>query len=131
MISEWAEPTTMSMPSPFTCSALTVIDPAPPLGELVCSLTMRLMPPGNEMERFGLETAICWPAAISPTSSELPVTEAVEPLQEAPEFDFVIAPFPFEHIKPCQVIDIGNFSVLQRPKEILGLLFLWQTIWLG
>jgi hypothetical protein len=54
-MSECAEPTTISMPGPFTCSALTVIDPAPPLGELVCSLTMRLMPPGNEIERFGFE----------------------------------------------------------------------------
>ena len=76
------------MPGPFTCSALTVIDPALPLGELVCSLTVRLIPPGNEMATFGFETRIDWRAATNPTSSEFPVTEAVEPLQEAPEFDF-------------------------------------------
>ena len=88
MISEWAEATTISMPGPFTCSPLTVVDPALPPDELVCSLTVRLMPPGNEMARFGFETAIGWPAATSPTISKLPLDEAVEPLQEALEFDF-------------------------------------------
>ena len=49
VIPDWAEATTMSMLGPLTCSALTVIDPVFPPDELVCSLTMRLMPPGNEM----------------------------------------------------------------------------------
>src|SRR5947207_1658560 len=38
----------MSMLGPLTCSALTVIEPVFPPDELVCSLTMRLMPPRNE-----------------------------------------------------------------------------------
>ncbi len=50
VISECAEATTMSMLGPVTCSALTVIAPVFPLGELVCSLTMTLMPPGSERE---------------------------------------------------------------------------------
>src|SRR5437870_195725 len=87
VISGWAEATTISMPGPVTCSPLTVIDPALPPDELVCSLTLRAMPPGNEMARFGFETAIGWPAATRPTISKLPVDEAVEPLQEALEFD--------------------------------------------
>jgi len=62
--------------------------PAFPLGELVCSLTMRLMPPGNEMARFGLDTRTDWPAATKPTSSAFPVTAACPPLQVALEFDF-------------------------------------------
>jgi hypothetical protein len=79
----------MSMLGPLTCSALTVMDPAFPLGELVCSLTMRLMPPGNEMARFGLDTRTDWPAATKPTSSAFPLTAACPlPLQVALEFDF-------------------------------------------
>ena len=58
MIPDWAEATTMSVLGPLTCSALTVIDPLVPLGELVCSLTIRLMPPGNEMATFGLDTTM-------------------------------------------------------------------------
>ena len=76
VIPDWAEATTMSMLGPLTCSALTVIDPVFPPDELVCSLTMRLMPPGNEMARFGLETTTDWPAATKPTSSAFPLTEA-------------------------------------------------------
>ncbi len=78
----------MSMLGPLTCSALTVMDPAFPLGELVCSLTMRLMPPGNEMARFGLDTTTDWPAATKPTISAFPLTAACPPLQVALEFDF-------------------------------------------
>ena len=48
----------MSTPGAVTCSALTVIDPAFPPDELVCSLTMTLMPPGNEMTRFGFDTTM-------------------------------------------------------------------------
>src|SRR6266404_3788855 len=88
VISEWAEATTMSMLGPLTCSALTVIAPVFPLGELVCSLTMRLMPPGNEMARFGLEASTGCPAATKSTSWELPVTAACPLLQVALEFDF-------------------------------------------
>jgi len=77
----------MSMLGPLTCSALTVMDPVFPLGELVCSLTMRLMPPGNEMTRFGLDTRTDWPAATKPTSSALPVTAACPLLHVALEVD--------------------------------------------
>ncbi len=48
----------MSMLGPLTCNALTVIDPVFPPDELVCSLTMRLMPPGNETATFGLDTTM-------------------------------------------------------------------------
>jgi hypothetical protein len=58
VISEWDEATTMSMPGPVTCSALTVIDPVFPPDELVCSLTTRLIPPGSETARFGLDTTM-------------------------------------------------------------------------
>ncbi len=66
----------MSMLGPLTCSALTVIDPVFPPDELVCSLTTRLMPPGNGMARFGLDTTMDWPAATKPTISAFPLTEA-------------------------------------------------------
>src|SRR5437762_7613887 len=88
VIPDWAEATTMSMLGPLTCSALTVMDPAFPLGELVFSLTMRLMPAGNEMARFGLDTTTDWPATTRPTSSALPLTVACPPPQVALEFDF-------------------------------------------
>src|SRR5258708_29160998 len=88
VIPDWAEATTMSMLGPLTCSALTVMEPVFPLGELVCSLTMRLMPPGNEMARFGLETRTDWPAATRPTTSAFPLTATCQPLQVALEFDF-------------------------------------------
>src|SRR5712664_2790908 len=78
----------ISMLGPLTCSALTVMEPEFPPDELVCSLTMRLIPPGKEMARFGLETRMDWPAATKPTISALPVTEAWPPLQVALEFDF-------------------------------------------
>src|SRR5882762_6413893 len=78
----------MSMLGPLTCSALTVMEPEFPPDDLVCSLTMRLMPPGKEMARFGLETRMDWPAATKPTISALPVTDAWPPLQVAVEFDF-------------------------------------------
>jgi hypothetical protein len=82
-----ADATTMSMAGPFTCSALTVIDPAFPPDELVCSLTMTLMPPGKEMARFGLDTRIDWPATTNPTSSAFPLTADCPLLQLALEFD--------------------------------------------
>src|ERR1700741_272283 len=78
----------MSILGPLMCSALTVMEPVLPLGELVCSLTMRLMPPGNEMARFGLDTRTDWPAATKPTSSAFPVTVACPLLQVALVFDF-------------------------------------------
>ena len=47
----------MSMLGPVTCSALTVMDPEfAPDELLVRSLTTTLMPPGNEIARFGLDT---------------------------------------------------------------------------
>ena len=75
----------MSMAGPVTCSAFTVIDPVFPPGELVCSLTMTLMPPGTEMATFGLTTRTGCPATTRPTSSELPLTAACPPLQVALE----------------------------------------------
>ena len=78
----------MLMLGPVTCSALTVIAPVFPLGELVCSLTMTLMPPGKEMATFGLTARTGCPATTRPTSSELPVTAACPMLQVALEFDF-------------------------------------------
>src|SRR6266480_1460036 len=88
VIPDWAEATTISMLGPLTCSALTVMDPVFPLGELVCSLTMTLMPPGNEMATLGLDTRTDCPAATTPTSSAFPVTAACPFLQVALEFDF-------------------------------------------
>ena len=67
-MSECAEPTTMSMLGPVTCSAFTVIDPAFPPDELVCSLMITLIPPGSEIERLGFEVRIDWPATVNPTS---------------------------------------------------------------
>ena len=78
----------MSMLGPVTCSALTVIDPLVPPDELVCWLMMTLIPPGSEMERFGLETRIDWPATVNPTSSAFPLVLACVSLQVALEFDF-------------------------------------------
>src|SRR5207244_3578217 len=71
VMSDWAEATTMSMLGPVTCSALTVTDPLVPPDELVCWLMITLIPPGREMERFGLETRIDWPATVNPTSCAL------------------------------------------------------------
>jgi len=88
VIPDWAEATMMSMLGPLTCRALTVIDPVFPPDERVCSLTMRLMPPGNEMARLAVDMRTDWPAATKPMISALPVTEADPPLQEAVEFDF-------------------------------------------
>src|SRR3989442_3019566 len=88
VIPDWAEATTISMLGPVMCSALTVIVPVFPAGELVCSFTITVMPPGKEMARFGLATRTGCPATIRPTSSELPVTAACPPLQLALEFDF-------------------------------------------
>src|SRR5215813_12171498 len=76
VIPDWEEATTMSMPGPLTCSALTVIDAVFPPDEFVCSLTMRLMPPGSETARFGLEATMVWPPATRLTSSAFPLTEA-------------------------------------------------------
>src|SRR3982074_1674029 len=78
----------MSMLGPLTCSALTVMAPVFPPDELVCSLTMTLIPPGNEMARFGFTARTGCPATIRPTISELPVTPAWGPLHVALEFDF-------------------------------------------
>lgn len=78
----------MSMLGPVTCNALTVIDPLVPPDELVCSLMMTLIPPGREIERFGFETRIDWPATVNPTSSALPLVLAELPLHVALELDF-------------------------------------------
>src|SRR5215510_10184555 len=76
VIPDWEEATTMSMPGPLTCSALTVIDAVFPPDEFVCSVTMRLMPPGSETARFGLDATMGWPAATRLTSSAFPLAEA-------------------------------------------------------
>ena len=78
----------MSMLGPITCNALTVIDPLVPPDELVCSLMMTLIPPGREIETFGFETRIDWPATVNPTSSALPLVRAELPLHVALELDF-------------------------------------------
>ena len=87
----------MSMLGPVTCRALTVIDPLVPPDELVCWLTMTLMPPGSEMDRLGLEERIDWPATVNPKSWAFPPVLACPVLQLALEFDFttvaVIRPF--------------------------------------
>jgi hypothetical protein len=104
-MSEWAEATTMSMLGPVTCRALTVIDPLDPPDELVCSLTMTLMPPGSEMDRFGLEVRIDWPATVNPTSWAFPLVLACPPLQLALEFDFtaVAVTRPFKRFTSASV----------------------------
>ena len=95
----------MSMLGPVTCRALTVIDPLVPPDELVCSLTMTLMPPGSEMDRFGLEVRIDCPATVNPTSSALPLVLACPLLQLALEFDFttVAVTRPFKRFKSVSV----------------------------
>lgn len=55
---ELAEATTMSMLGPVTCRAFTVIEPLFPPDELVCWLTTKLMPPGSDTARLGLDTAM-------------------------------------------------------------------------
>ena len=78
----------MSMLGPVTCRALTVIDPLVPPDELLRWLMMTLMPPGSEMDRFGLEVRIDWPAIVNPTSWAIPLVLACPLLQLALEFDF-------------------------------------------
>ena len=73
----------MSMLGPVTCSALTVMDPEfDPDEVLVRSLTTTLMPPGNEIARFGLDTTTDCPATIKPTSCAFPLTAALVPRPE-------------------------------------------------
>lgn len=95
----------MSMLGKVTCRALTVIDPLVPPDELVCWLTMTLMPPGSEMERFGLEARIDWPATVNPTSSAIPLVLACPLLQLAPEFDFtkLAVTRPFKRLRSRSV----------------------------
>ena len=66
---------------------------------------MTLMPPGREMERFGLETRMDWPATVNPTSSALPLVLAVLPLQLALELDFtaVAVTRPFSRFTSASV----------------------------
>src|SRR5580704_4136155 len=109
----------MSMLGPLTCRALTVMEPVVPLGELVCSLTMRLMPPGNEMARFGLDTAMDWPAATRPTISEFPVTEAWLPLQVALEFDFTTSAATRPPIRLRFATDDCDWLLVPLPDEVL------------
>ena len=87
VISDWAEPTRMSLLGPVTCNALTVIDPLVPPDELVCWLMMTTIPPGREIERFGFETRVDWPATVNPTNSASPLTLACPQLQLALELD--------------------------------------------
>jgi hypothetical protein len=73
--------------------------------ELVCSLTMTLMPPGSEMDRFGLEVRIDWPAAVNPTCWAFPLVLASPLLQLALEFDFtaVAVTRPFKRFRSARV----------------------------
>src|SRR5467141_2452805 len=107
------------MPGPFTCSALTVIDPAFPPDELVCSLTVRLMPPGNGMARFGFEATMGWPAATSPTSWEFPVAEAVAPLQAALEFDLTTSAATSPPNRFTSVMDDCDWLLVPLPDVVL------------
>ena len=105
VMSELAEPTMMSMLGPVTCSALTVIDPLVPPDELVCWLMMTLIPPGNEMEKFGLEVRIDWPRTVNPTSCAFTLVLACPLLQLALELDLtaVAATRPFNRFTSCSV----------------------------
>jgi hypothetical protein len=67
---------------------LTVIAPVFPLGELACSLTMTLIPPGAEIAMFGLTVTTGCPATTRPTSSEFPVAAAWPPEHVTLELDF-------------------------------------------
>src|SRR5712664_2094943 len=109
----------ISMLGPLTCSALTVMEPEFPPDELVCSLTMRLIPPGKEMARFGLETRMDWPAATKPTISALPVTEAWPPLQVALEFDFTTSAATRPPIRLRFATDDCDRLLVPLPDEVL------------
>jgi len=73
--------------------------------ELVCWLTMTLMPPGSYRDRFGLEARIDWPATVSPTSWAFPLVLACPLLQLALAFDFttVAVTRPFKRLKSASV----------------------------
>src|SRR5438067_3598939 len=119
VMSDWAEATTMSMLGPVTCSALTVTDPLVPPDDLVCWLMITLIPPGREMERFGLETRIDWPATVNPTSCALPLVLACPPLQVALEFDFTtLAARSEEHTSELQSrFDLVCRLLLEKKKK--------------
>src|SRR3954471_11531218 len=69
VMSEWDEPTTRSTPGAVMCNALTVVCAVfAPSPELVCSLMITAMPPGNEMAVFGFEFTIRCPATVSDTN---------------------------------------------------------------
>ena len=71
------------------CNPFTIIDPElAPDDELVCSLMIKLRPPGREMATFGLRFSTGSPATTRPTMSELPLVDADPPLQVALVFDF-------------------------------------------
>jgi hypothetical protein len=103
-------------------------------------LTTRLIPPGNEIARFGLDTTMGWPAAVSPTSSAFPETDAVVPLQVALDFDFttsaVIKPpkrfrlstvdrdwlvVPLPEVELLSVLDEAKPAMLVLARELLRL----------
>jgi hypothetical protein len=100
----------------------------------------KLMPPGNEMARFGLDTTMDWPAAVRPTSSAFPETDAVVPLQVALEFDFttsaVIKParrfrlstvvcdwllVPLPEVELLNVVDEAKPAALMLARDVLRL----------
>lgn len=97
VMSELAEPTMMSMLGPVTCSALTVIDPLVPPDELVCWLMMTLIPPGSEMEKFGLEVRIDWPATVNPTNCAFPLVLACFAPKKRQDSGLMIYPDTFKH----------------------------------
>jgi hypothetical protein len=66
---------------------------------------MTLIPPGREIERFGLEVKIDWPATVNPTSCAFPLVLACPLLQVALELDFtaVAATRPFSRFTSASV----------------------------
>src|SRR6266852_5194042 len=75
------ETTTSAVPETLMWSARTVISPA---RELVCSLMMMLIPPGNTTVWLGCPlTAIVWPLTTRPTISELPLADGAPEAQTA------------------------------------------------
>jgi len=66
---------------------------------------MTLIPPGNEMEKFGLEVRIDWPATVNPASCAFPLLLACPLLRLALELDFtaVAATGPFSRFTSCSV----------------------------
>ena len=81
----------MSIPGPVTWIAFTVIVPWFPFTELVCSLSMTLIPPGNVIATLGIGAEIGRPSNVTSTSCELPLTDGVVPLHDAVLVDLTMS----------------------------------------